>query len=55
MVPLYPRCGQHKEKLRQKFTELCSEDTPMVRRAVAIKIGDMSSMVEKEYVLSDLI
>jgi len=27
----------------------------MVRRAVASKIGDMATVVEKEYILSDLI
>lgn len=55
MVDIYPRAGNMKEKLRSKFTELCSEETPMVRRTVATLIGNMATVVEKEYVLSDLI
>jgi hypothetical protein len=39
----------------RKFTELCSEETPMVRRAVAIKIGEMAQFMEKVHVISDLI
>lgn len=26
----------------RKFTELCNEETPMVRRAVATKIGEIA-------------
>jgi len=55
MVPIYQRSGKEKQKIRTKFTELCSEETPMVRRAVAGLIGEMSRVVEKEYVLSDLL
>jgi len=55
MVPIYQRSGKEKQKIRNKFTELCSEETPMVRRAVAGLIGEMSRVVEKEYVLSDLL
>lgn len=55
MCPIYPRAGQFKEKIRAKFTELCSEETPMVRRAVAVKIGDLAQFIEKEFVLTDLI
>ena len=55
MVPIYQRSGKEKQKIRPKFTELCSEETPMVRRAVAGLIGEMSRVVEKEYVLSDLL
>jgi serine/threonine-protein phosphatase 2A regulatory subunit A len=35
----YSRAGPQKEKLRKKFIELCNEDTPMIRRACASKIG----------------
>ena len=31
-----------KFKNYRKFTELCSEETPMVRRAVATKIGEIA-------------
>jgi serine/threonine-protein phosphatase 2A regulatory subunit A len=37
--PAYSRAGGQKEKLRKKFVELCNEDTPMIRRACASKIG----------------
>jgi serine/threonine-protein phosphatase 2A regulatory subunit A len=37
--PAYSRSGPQKEKLRKKFVELCNEDTPMIRRACASKIG----------------
>jgi serine/threonine-protein phosphatase 2A regulatory subunit A len=37
--PAYSRAGPQKEKLRKKFVELCNEDTPMIRRACASKIG----------------
>jgi len=37
--PAYSRAGVMKEKLRKKFVELCNEDTPMIRRACASKIG----------------
>lgn len=35
----YGRSNTQKEKLRKKFIELCNEDTPMIRRACASKIG----------------
>ena len=35
----YLRAGPHKEKLRKKFIELCNEDTPMIRRACAVRLG----------------
>lgn len=55
MSGVYKRSGQYKEKIRQKFSELASEETPMVRRAIAIKIGEFAKEIEKEYVLNDLI
>jgi len=33
------KSGNSKEKLRKKFIELCNEDTPMIRRACASKLG----------------
>jgi serine/threonine-protein phosphatase 2A regulatory subunit A len=38
-TPAYARSNTQKEKLRKKFCELCNEDTPMIRRACASKIG----------------
>lgn len=55
MCKIYPRAGPNKEKLRQKFTELSNEETPMVRRVIATKIGEMAQVYEKENVISDLI
>ncbi|EGR34046.1 protein phosphatase 2 regulatory subunit A, alpha isoform, putative [Ichthyophthirius multifiliis] len=55
MCTIYPRAGAYKDKIRTKFIELCSEETPMVRRVVAQKIGEFSTVIEKEYVLSSLI
>lgn len=55
MVPIYTRAGPNKDKIRQKIIELCSEETPMVRRCVASKIGEFALVVEKEYVVSELI
>jgi serine/threonine-protein phosphatase 2A regulatory subunit A len=55
MIPAYQRAGNQKEKIKTKFLELCSEETPMVRRVVASKIGDLAQVVEKEIVAQDLI
>jgi serine/threonine-protein phosphatase 2A regulatory subunit A len=41
--PSYSRSGGQKEKLRKKFIELCNEDTPMIRRACASKIGTFAT------------
>eukprot|EP00825_Cyclidium_porcatum_P001190 TRINITY_DN1053_c0_g1_i3.p1 TRINITY_DN1053_c0_g1~~TRINITY_DN1053_c0_g1_i3.p1 ORF type:complete len:415 (-),score=96.13 TRINITY_DN1053_c0_g1_i3:34-1278(-) len=51
----YQRAGQNKDKIRQKIIELCQEETPMVRRCVASKIGEFALVVEKEYVVTELI
>jgi hypothetical protein len=37
------------------FRNLCSDDTPMVRRAAAGKLGEFAKAVEMEYLKSDLI
>lgn len=49
----YPRAGSHKDKLRQKFLELCHEDTPLVRRSTALNAGGLSEVMEKETLLSE--
>lgn len=37
------------------FRNLCSDDTPMVRRAAASKLGEFAKVLELEYVKSDII
>jgi len=55
MCALYQRAGSHKEKIRGLFSLLAQEETPMVRRVVARKLGDLALKVEKDYVISDLV
>lgn len=42
-------------ELRNHFRNLCQDDTPMVRRAAACKLGEFAKVVEVEYLKSDLI
>lgn len=51
----YPKAGSQKEKLRKKFVDLCTEETPMVRRAGATRLGLFATQVEKPFVLSELV
>ncbi|CAG9321282.1 unnamed protein product [Blepharisma stoltei] len=51
----YPRSGNLKEKLRQKFLELSHEETPMVRRAAVIEMGVFAKVIEKQFLISELI
>ena len=51
----YPRAGAMKEKLRSKFLELSHEDTPMVRRAAVVEMGRFSRVLEKNFLVSDII
>lgn len=37
------------------FRTLCSDDTPMVRRAAASKLGEFAKVLELEYVKTDII
>ena len=41
--PCYSKSGPQKEKLRKKFIELCNEDTPMIRRACASRLGQFAT------------
>lgn len=41
--------------LRTHFRNLCQDDTPMVRRAAASKLGEFAKVVELEYLKTDLI
>jgi serine/threonine-protein phosphatase 2A regulatory subunit A len=51
----YARSSTHKDKLRKKFIDLCNEDTPMIRRACAMKLGDFSTFLEKHHVIQDIV
>ena len=51
----YPRCAAAlKPELRQLFAQLCRDETPMVRRAAAQKLGGFAKTVEREYVQREL-
>lgn len=52
----YPRVSAAvKADLRLNFRSLCQDDTPMVRRAAASKLGELAKVVEVEYLKTDLI
>ncbi|KAM6179011.1 serine/threonine-protein phosphatase 2A 65 kDa regulatory subunit A beta isoform-like [Rhynchocyon petersi] len=52
----YPRASSAgKADIRQCFHSLCSDDTPMVRRAAASKLGEFATVVELESVKSEII
>lgn len=52
----YPHISsQEKLEIRQLFSELANDDTPMVRRATASNIAEMASVIEKEFIKTDLL
>uniref|UniRef100_A0AAR2KHS8 TOG domain-containing protein n=1 Tax=Pygocentrus nattereri TaxID=42514 RepID=A0AAR2KHS8_PYGNA len=52
----YPRVSNTvKAEIRQHFRTLCSDETPMVRRAAASKLGEFAKVLELDYVKSDII
>jgi serine/threonine-protein phosphatase 2A regulatory subunit A len=51
----YPRANAQKERLRKKFMELCQEDTPMIRRACAARLGEFSTQLDKQHVIQELL
>lgn len=53
--PAYQRSNNQKEKLRKKFIELCNEDTPMVRRACASKLGIFATQLEKGHLINEIL
>ena len=55
MAQMYDKFGPHRDTLRRKFIELCGEETPMIRRAVAMRIGDLSSKMDWDLYLSEMI
>ncbi|KAL5270366.1 hypothetical protein ACHWQZ_G001177 [Mnemiopsis leidyi] len=57
---LYAVCYPHvsvalKSELRMMFKCLCTDDTPMVRRAAASKIGEFAKVVEMEHLKGEII
>ncbi|KAH7952126.1 hypothetical protein HPB52_018945 [Rhipicephalus sanguineus] len=52
----YPRVSPNvKAELRSHFRNLCQDDTPMVRRAAASKLGELAQVVEPEWLKGDLV
>ncbi|CAF0900018.1 unnamed protein product [Adineta steineri] len=52
----YARVSNHvKGELRQLFKSLCQDDTPMVRRAAASKLGEFAKVVEADYLRQELV
>ena len=51
----YSRSNAQKERLRKKFMELCQEDTPMIRRVCAAKLGTFATQLEKQHVIQELL
>jgi serine/threonine-protein phosphatase 2A regulatory subunit A len=43
-----------KTELRQLFASLCKDETPMVRRAAAAKLGGFAKVVERDFVSREL-
>ncbi|KAF9182602.1 hypothetical protein BGZ51_004655 [Haplosporangium sp. Z 767] len=43
------------EDMRKSFSQLCMDDTPMVRRAAATHLGTFAKKVSKEHLISDII
>ena len=54
MAKAYTRSNAQKERLRKKFIELCQEDTPMIRRACASRLGEFSTYLEKQHVIQEI-
>lgn len=51
----YAKANSQKEPLRKKFMELCQEDTPMIRRVCAAKLGEFATKLEKQHVIQELL
>lgn len=55
-APIYTLCTpQTQEDLRRMFSQLCHDDTPMVRRAAATHLSKLTKKLAKEHVLQDII
>ena len=51
----YKRSNQMQERLRKKFLELCNEDTPLIRRACASKLGQFALTLDKQHIIQELL
>ncbi|EHB18716.1 Serine/threonine-protein phosphatase 2A 65 kDa regulatory subunit A beta isoform [Heterocephalus glaber] len=52
----YPRASNVvKAEIRQHFRSLCSDDTPMVRRAAASKLGEFAKVLELDSVKIEIV
>jgi len=53
---VYPHTSrEEKEHLRSKIVELCSDETPLVKKAMTKNLQDCIEVMEKEFILKDLI
>lgn len=56
LIPItYSRSATHRERIRQKLIELSKEETPMVRRAAALQMGNFAKVIEKHVLVSELL
>jgi len=52
----YPRCSAaQRAELRQLYGQLCHDETPMVRRAAAQKLGPFAAVMERDAVSRELL
>jgi len=54
-VSAFPRAGNEREKLWNKFVDLSHEDTPMVRRSAVKQMGKIAQTLEKQSLVTDLV
>ncbi|OUM56408.1 hypothetical protein PIROE2DRAFT_18997, partial [Piromyces sp. E2] len=53
---VYPRCSAAiQEELRKIYRQLCRDDTPMVRRAAATQLVKFTKVIQKQFILSEII
>jgi len=46
---------EDKESLRAKIVELCNDETPLVKKSMAKNLIDCIEVIEKEFLLKDII
>ncbi|KAI5475357.1 hypothetical protein MNV49_001588 [Pseudohyphozyma bogoriensis] len=52
----YPKASQAtRDEMRRMFSQLCTDDTPMVRRSAAKELGGFSKTLSHDVLLSDLL
>ena len=52
---VYPKAGNHKDKLRELYFKLCDDDTPIIKRTAAKEFGQFCLVLEKEIVHSEMV